>query len=385
MARRTHEYLIATPTWPTEWILDSVLIAWNDFLYTGNSASLTRYYDDLKAKTLTSLSREDGLISTSNVPKEVLSAIHFTGRSAQQFKRGVSDIVDWPQGERDGYEMRPVNASVNAFHYRAVVLMARIAEALDKPSDARWYLERADRIRRTFVAKLVDPASGLVVDGEGSLHSSLHANMTALAFGLLPGSVRTRVSEFVASKGMACSVYASQFLLEGLYEAGEGEHALSLLTSTSERSWAHMIYDVGTTIALEAWDDRFKPNQDWNHAWGAAPANIIPRYLMGVRPSAPGFERIRIHPQPGSLEWAEITTPTIRGPVTVRFNNRLHTSFHLETVTPANTTADIVLPSMDSTDSTVFVDGRRLTGRVEGKWLIISEIGSGHHSFDVFR
>ena len=22
-----------------------------------------------------------------------------------------------------------------------------------------------------------------------------------------------------------------------------------------------------------------KPNQDWNHAWGAAPANLLPRFL----------------------------------------------------------------------------------------------------------
>ena len=26
---------------------------------------------------------------------------------------------------------------------------------------------------------------------------------------------------------------------------------------------------VGSTITLEAWDNKFKPNQDWNHAWGA--------------------------------------------------------------------------------------------------------------------
>ena len=381
MARRTHEYLITTPTWPTEWILDSVLIGWYDYLYSGSAASIARHYQDLKAKTLAAIAREDGLISTDLMTDEVLEAIHFSGRSAANYKRGVTDNPDWPHGERDNFDMRPVNAEVNAFHYMAVTRMAKIAEVLGEVDDARWYRERAKLIRKSFINKLIDPITGLVLDGEGSTHSSLHANMTAFAFGLVPKANRERVIDHMKSKGMACSVYGSQFLLEALYEAGEDEYALSLLTSTSERSWAHMIYDVGTTISLEAWDDRLKPNQDWNHAWGAVPANIIPRYLMGVRPASPGFERITIQPQPGTLEWAELKTPTIRGPVTVRFNNVPHTSFHLETETPANTTADVSLPRLGSVDPSVVVDGRRVVGRIDGESVTINGVGSGLHRF----
>jgi alpha-L-rhamnosidase len=382
MARKTHEYLLTTPTWPTEWILDSVLLAWNDYLYTGCAASLTHYYEDLKAKTLTSLAREDGLITLENMNENILRAIHFEGTSSDQFQSGIRDIVDWPEVERDGHEMLPVNSAVNTFHYRAVSLMEKIARALGKTDDVHWYRERGKLIHDSFRNKLIDPATGLVLDGLGSTHSSLHANMTALAFGLVKEENKRQVGEFLKSRGMACSVYASQFLLEALYEAGEADFALSLLSGTGERSWAHMIYDVGTTIALEAWDNRLKPNQDWNHAWGAAPAGVIPRHLMGIRPGAAGFERIIIQPQPGSLEWAEMTTPTIRGPVTVRFNNRPGKSFHLETETPANTTSDITLPLVGSQDPTVVVDGRRVTGRIDKMGITVTGIGSGHHSFD---
>ena len=193
---------------------------------------------------------EDGLITLKNMNDEVLESIHFAGRSAEQFNRGIEDNPDWPQAERDGFDMRPVNAETNAFHYRAVVLMSLIAEALGEDEDLLWYRERARLIRETFVAKLVDPVTGLVLDGEGSTHSSLHANMTALAFGLVPEANHDAVVDHLKSKGMACSVYGSQFLMEALYEAGEDDFALTLLTSTSERSWAHMVYDVGTTIAL---------------------------------------------------------------------------------------------------------------------------------------
>jgi len=45
---------------------------------------------------------------------------------------------------------------------------------------------------------------------------------------------------------------------------------------------------------------RYKPNSDWNHAWGAAPANIIPRQLWGIQPKVPGFKVVHIRPKWGA-------------------------------------------------------------------------------------
>ena len=42
------------------------------------------------------------------------------------------------------------------------------------------------RVREAVNGKLVDAKSGLYVDGEGIDHSSLHANLFPLAFGLVP-------------------------------------------------------------------------------------------------------------------------------------------------------------------------------------------------------
>jgi len=376
LARRTHEYLVTHPNWPTEWLLLSVLLAWSDYEYTGDPSSLARFYADLRAKCLSAIARDDGLISVQEHPPSdaLLADLHCDPTWE------VRDIVDWPQGERDDYDMVPVNTVVNALHYRALVLMGRIATALGKGADASAYTAQAVRVRDALWSRLVDRSRGLFVDGEGSSHCSLHANMFPLAFGLVPDSLQPTVVDFIRSKGMACSVYGSQFLLDGLYEAGEADYALALLVSRLERSWAHMIYDVGTTMALEAWDDRFKPNEDWNHAWGAAPANIIPRRLMGVRPLTPGFGRILIHPQPGPLAYAEMTVPTIRGPVTVSFNNEPGRSFYLEIDTPANTSACVVLPRLDRPDTTVLFDGRPMPAAVRGGTLVVDPVGSGRHA-----
>jgi len=341
----------------------------------GDARSLAHFYDDLEAKTLAALAREDGLISTTSglVADDLLKAIHLEGE--------LRDIVDWPQGERDGFEMRPVNTVVNAFHYRALVLMGRIAAALDRPDDAQRWRRCAERVAASVCDKLFDHDRGVFTDGEGSDHCSLHANMFPLAFGLVPEGGAKSVAEFVKGRGMACSVYGAQFLLEALYRAGEADAALALLTSTSERSWAHMIYDVGSTMALEAWDNRFKPNQDWNHAWGAAPANIIPHLLMGVRALTPGFGRMLIQPQPGALGFAEMVLPTIRGPVAVRFENRLGRSFFLEVEIPGNTEARVALPRLDVDDPAVLMDGAPAVGRVTERSVLIDSVGSGRHTF----
>jgi alpha-L-rhamnosidase len=117
---------------------------------------------------------------------------------------------------------------------------------------------------------------------------------------------------------MACSVYGAQFLLEGLYSADEGDYAFDLLTSTSDRSWWNMIKS-GSTITLEAWDFKYKPNLDWNHAWGAAPANIISRNMWGIIPLKPGFSEVRIKPQLSNLKLSEIKVPTIKGTINAKY------------------------------------------------------------------
>ncbi len=368
LARHSHEYLIMHPTWPTEWAHHSVLMAWADYEYTGDTESMARYYQDLKAKTLHELARADGLISTQNIPKEVFGKIHINK---------LRDIVDWPKGERDGYDFKPINTVVNVFHYRTCVLFARMAKALGKHADAAEFEKKAAQVGAMINEKLFDAKRGIYIDGEGSKHASLHANMWPLAFGLVPADRMAGVTRFVKSRKMACSVYGAQYLMDALYLAGEDDYALSLMNSKGKRSWWNMIRE-GSTISMEAWGNQFKGNQDWNHAWGAVPANIIPRRLMGVTPLDPGFSRIQIKPRVGPLRSGSLKTPTIRGPVYVAFNQEPAGAFALTVNIPANTTADVYVPIRGGYDI-VSVDGKRVNGTVDGKFLRIPSVGSGEH------
>ncbi len=368
LPRHTHEYLITHPTWPTEWIMFSVLIAWDDYLYSGDDTSLRKYYKDLQAKTLIDLERPDGLISVpkGNLPDKIARAIHINK---------ISDVVDWPVSERDGYDMRPVNTVVNAFHTKALDRMARISEALGKKEDMARYRAAFEKTKMAINEKLV-ATTGLYVDGEGSKHSSLHANMFPLAFGLVPPLRYKLVTEFVRGRDMACSVYGAQFLMDALFNAGAGVHAIALMTAPSDRSWRHMVEDVGTTITLEAWDQKYKPNQDWNHAWGAAPANVLPRKLLGVAPVEPGWARLKIEPRLGNLKWAEGRVPTPHGAVTVRAE--AGAEYRLNVTIPVGTTAFVSVPARSAEAVTVPAPAKFL-------WLMdgraVFEVPAGSYKF----
>ena len=374
MARVTHEYLVRNPTWPTEWILHSVLMAWEDYLYTGNLESAEFYYEDLKNKTLSFLADENGLISTTGgkVGKEMLEAVYLENE--------MRDIVDWPPGsfteggtgERDGHVMVDFNTVVNAFHFRALVLFSRLAEALGKREDAVVFRMRAAEVKEAFNNLLLNRATGLYRDGIGTEHSSLHSNMLPLAFGMVPDEFKEKVTGFVRSRGMACSVYGSQYLLDALYSAGEDQAAQDLLIAEHDRGWLNMLKS-GSTITLEAWDWKYKNNLDWNHAWGAAPANLIPRWILGVQPLKPGFEELLISPHPGSLEWAKGKVPTIRGPVRVEYTFKGE-QLALDVWIPGNVKARIEVPSgkrMYLDDSEIPIE--------EGRVRQVVTAGSGSH------
>ncbi len=365
MARRTNEYFITNPTWPTEWILHTVPMFYKDYLYTGNLESIEYYYDNLKDKSLYSLAREDGLITVNsvNMTADFMQKLGFSNPDER-----LRDLVDWPpgqkdtswelarpEGERDGYDMVNINTVVNAFYYWNLELMSEIAGLLDKKEDSILFHDLAEKAKFSINTTLIDQEKGIYIDGEGSSHSTLHANMLPLAVGLVPDEFTESVINFIKSRGMACSVYGAQYLLEGLYKYGEAEYANSLLRATDDRSWWNMIQS-GSTITMEAWDMKYKPNSDWNHAWGAVPANIIPRYLWGIRPVKPGFSEVIIQPQIMNLSFSEIKFPTIRGAIEAKFRMISENNLKYEIRIPGNMKANFVLPLEGSVDYKVFID-----------------------------
>ena len=199
LARKSHEWLMEHPTWPTEWRQHSIMMAWADWMWTGDTRSIAKFYDRLHGeKLLLKYARaSDGLLETG-------------GERGKGARPGAGDIVDWPSAERDGFVFRPVNSVVNAFFYRNLREMSDIASALGKTDHAAMFAARAEKTKDAFQKAFYRNDAQLYADGEGTDHCSLHANAAALAFGLVPKDRVPAVVSFLERKGMASSDYFAQ-------------------------------------------------------------------------------------------------------------------------------------------------------------------------------
>jgi hypothetical protein len=272
-----------------------------------------------------------------------------------------------------------INTVVNAFYFHALERMAFLARALGKEVDRANFQRMSKEVYDSFNKQFFDDAKSTYIDGVSSNgirsdHVSLHANMLALAFGLVPSENEKAVAGYVESRGMACSVYGAQYLLEALFRADRDEAALQLMTAKSERSWWHMI-ELGSTMTLEAWDEKYKPNLTWSHAWGAAPINIVARYILGVRPLISGYAETLIAPQPGMLEWAKGSVPTPLGAVEVSFHNT--DQFSMEVTIPDGMAAKIKWPKQE--DSSVKLNGVAVPVRADKDRILAECLTPGHH------
>ena len=400
IARGSMKHLLFNPTWPTEWTLYNILMAWYDYLYTGDNRFIEKYYEELKIKTLMDLSDETGLISTltgkqTDVFFEKLHKNHW-GK-----KNNLRDIVDWPHaqppggyenlkhftgtekehpGENDGYVYQTHNAVVNALYYGALKIMEEIALDLDKKEDLSLFQTRSEKVKKAYLETFQDKNNGLINDGEDTDHKSQHANMFALTFGLIPQKDIENVVTYVAHKNMSCSVYGSQILLEGLFDYGGADHAIGLMAAKTERSWYNMIR-YGSTITMEAWDKRYKPNLDLNHAWGGAPANIIVRKMMGVAPLTSGAQKIKIHPKIGTLEFAILKTSFITGTVELECRQTDNT-FAMKVNLPGGVTGDLMIPALKG-EKKLYINGQPTKKQAEKGYFHLKYFPAGKTSFEV--
>lgn len=358
IARRTIDYLFRNPTWPTEWHFHMPIMLWEDYMYTGKSDYLKIYYDSLKRIVDTvSLSSEGLLLNDGN------------------------DIIDWPQSERDGYQLGKINNVPNAFYYNALLIMAKIAGVLNNKADSVSYEEKATRLKTIFNSYFWNKQTGLYIDCTDSLHSSIHANIFPVVFGLASPAQTEIIRPFIKSKGMAVSVYGAQYLLDALFMMGEATYAEDLMTADNDRSWLHMM-DQGGTITWEAWNAGVKSNLDWNHAWGTAPANIIVRRIFGIRPLQPGFQKTLLQPQFGELKYGRIKVPTINGIIWMVFDNSSTEQLSLQIT--MNMEGELVL-SLDSFNlSGVTVNNDHYEPLVRDGNMII-EVPAGNNSISCLR
>ena len=307
LVRRTIEHLSTHTTWPTEWKQFFVRMVHEDWMHSGKTDLVRKYWSLMRdVKSWRRLRRTDGLVVT---PGEKMTASPDGGT--------FCDIVDWAKSYRDGFVFTPVNVVVNALHYRNLRELEAMAHAIGEERDAALFASEAAQTSDAFQRVFFNSDVGRYRDGGGSDHATVQGNAMALACGVVPKEHLVSVADYVKSKGFSCSTYMAQFVLEALFAAGREADALRLMSGDGQRSWLGMMAN-GATITMEFWDLTLEERgrvPDMNHAWSTAPLNMVSRWVLGVRPRKPGFKEILIAPHPGFLQRLSGTVPTPQGPV----------------------------------------------------------------------
>ena len=152
--------------------------------------------------------------------------------------------------------------------------------------------------------------------------ASWHVQSLAALSGVLsPAESAALVARAAASPAIlpTRAGFANFYQLAALFEHAPATTALRFLRDTYRP-----VIDAGLTTTPEALMDDYghleKPMQNTLlaslcHGWSAGPCYFLPRYVLGVRPGAPGFAKVEVRPDLGDLAWARGSVPTPLGTI----------------------------------------------------------------------
>ena len=203
-----------------------------------------------------------------------------------------------------------VSALNNLLYLLAIRSAAGVEAALEEPERALLLRRKADRLGRSILERFWSETRGLLADTEAKDCFSEHAQALGILTDVLAGARRdAAVRALVSGDGVApASTYFSYYVFEALARCGRADVVLDRF-----RAWNDFIAWGGRT----AFETQHIDARSDCHAWSASPVYFLQAAVAGVRPSAPGFRRVRVAPQPGRLKEIQSETPTPKGPVKV--------------------------------------------------------------------
>jgi alpha-L-rhamnosidase len=91
-----------------------------------------------------------------------------------------------------------------------------------------------------------------------------------------------------------------------------------------------------------------------------------------------------VRPQPGSVEWAGVTLPTLKGRIGAAFRS-VEGRTDVGVDVPGNTGATVYVPAGDSPQDDVYVDGRPVPASRERGYLRVDRVPTGCHVLSTAR
>ena len=214
-------------------------------------------------------------------------------------------LGDWLATGRDVKYMAMHNGPVsNAFIVNDLRIMVWAANHLGKSDDAKRYAGQLEKTRDAYIKAFVKKDGTMKDDYQGAYIMALQM---VIPEGELWNKVFAKLVEKIKAEGMQTGFFATEHILPMLADNGQEKLAFDLLLDERCGGWMYQV-KAGATTTWERWDalqpdgsvNESKMSGDnmvsFNHYSFGSVGKFYYQYILGIKPAAPGFEKVRIQP-----------------------------------------------------------------------------------------
>lgn len=262
----------------------------------------------------------------------------------------VDWVPGWPAGEVPGERLAGGTAVTSLMLAYAARMAAEIETWAGEPILAQRDRDLAASLTDTCSRLFWDEKAGRFANTAEKKSWSEHAQLLALLAGVGP-RYQEPLLQALAGMGEASATGTGYDFSAEALAAANADYSDPARMARSTVYFSHYRLEVGALYRrpellfdrLDYWrglaaqgfstvPEMPEPSRSDCHAWGAHPRFHAVAGILGIRPAAPGFARVRIQPMLGPLTWAKGTWPHPLGNISVslhRKNGRVHGTVEL--------------------------------------------------------
>jgi len=238
--------------------------------------------------------------------------------------------------------------------------MAKFAEVLGFDDDVAFFKQEITTSTVAFNDKYFNRVTGVYAN------NTVTANILPLWFGMVPKGLEDKVLNSIIEKTenecgghVSTGVVGIQQLMRCLTEYGRGDLAFKIASNDTYPSWGYMVRNGATTI-WELWNGNTADPamNSGNHVMLLGDLILWEyEYLGGIRALEPGYSKIQLKPYPiEGLNFVNCAYNSVSGRIESQWK-REGNHFEWDFVIPANTTAEVYLPTANGYEVKTYGSG----------------------------
>lgn len=189
-----------------------------------------------------------------------------------------------------------------------------LMEGLGDKFYADQYRLEYNKLQKRLQAECWDTRRQLFADTPDKKTFSQHANIMAILSDVSPEKEQRALLERIMKDPdlIPVTFYYRFYLMQALYKTGLGDRYLDAL-----QPWYDML-----ALGLSTFAEKPDPTRSDCHAWSASPNYDLLATVAGIRPAAPGFQRVTIQPHPGKLGSFQAKMPHPQGEIKLDYEQK---------------------------------------------------------------